>query len=295
VEGSSIILVIVPTSIHGAAAKWLAPVLKEGMTVLLDPGHVGGALHFRNELTREGFKGDILLGETNTLTYITRKQSPTKTWISSVAKNVYVSSLPSKNLDQLSSKIKMCYPELLPAKTVIGTSMRALNAILHPPGMILAAVMIEKGEDFCFYHDLATPAVGNLLEETDVERLKIAAAWGEPVEPLIDLWAMIGSTTEEARASRSMQRAFFESIPNRYIKAPTTLDHRFMHEDFGYGVVPMVELGKIVGINVPVLDALLTIACTIMKIDYRAKGLTMEKMGLAGKDLNAIREYITRG
>jgi opine dehydrogenase len=295
VEGSSMVLVCVPTSTHGAAAKWLAPVLKDGMTVLLDPGHTGGALHFRHALTQEGFKGDIFLGETNTLTYITRKESSKKTWIGNIAKNVYVSCLPSKNLNQFVSNISICFPELVPAKTVIGTSLRNLNATMHPPGMILAAVWVEKGGDFYFYHDAATPAVGNLLHAIDEERIAIAKAWGEPVEPLIDLLAMIGSTTEEARASGSLQRAFFDSVPNRYVKAPPTLDHRYMHEDFGYGVVPILELGKIVGVNAPVFESLLTVACTINKIDYRTQGLTRERMGLAGKDFKAIKEYITKG
>ncbi len=296
VEGADLVLVCVPTSTHAAMAKWLAPVLEKDAAVLLDPGHTGGALNFKHAILQAGYKGDLVLGETNTLTYIARKSDPTTINIGNFAKNIFVSSLPGKNLDRLLEKTTICFPELQPRPTIIGTSLRNLNAMMHPPGMILAAVWVEKeGGKWDFYYDAATPAVENLMEAIDDERIAIAEAWGEPMQPLIDLLAGIGTTTQEAAATGSLMTAFLESVPNRYIKAPKSLDDRYMHEDFGYGVVPMLEMARFVNVKTPVMDSLVTVASTINKINYRVDGLSKEKMGLAGMGYTEFKKYLEQG
>ena len=296
VADTSIVILCVPTTTHALFAQWLAPLLSQSATVLLNPGHTGGALNFLHSLTDAGYKDELVLGETNTLTYIARKSDPITVNISSIASNIYLSSLPGKNIDRLLSATYDCYPELQTCPTVIGTSLRNLNAMMHPPGMILAAVWVEKnGGNWDFYYDAATPAVENLMQAIDDERLSIAAAWGEKVEALIDILAMIGTTSQEAAASRSLQKAFLDSAPNRHIKAPNSLDDRYMHEDIGYGLVPMTELARIVNIATPVMDSLITISSTINKIDYHLQGLNSSKMGLSGKDHTAIKRFFEQG
>ena len=63
---------------------------------------------------------------------------------------------------------------------------------------------------------------------------------------------------------------------------PTTLDHRYIKEDVGYGLVPMAEIGRLIGAETPVIDALITLASVISRTDYRKDGFTLERMGLAG-------------
>ena len=292
-DGAEFILVCVPTSTHSAVAKWLAPLLGDIATILLNPGHTGGALNFLHVLSQAGYKGKLYLGETNTLTYIARKSDPATINISNVAGNVYISSLPSQNLDDLLKITSRFFPGLQPQTSVIGTSLRNVNAIMHPPGMILAAVWVETaGGKWDFYFDAATPAVERLMQAIDDERVKIAAAWGVTMEPLIDMLANFGTTTEEARQSRSLQKAFLESAPNRNIKAPSSLDDRYMHEDIGFGLVPMVTLGKFAGVVAPVMESMITIASTINRINYREEGLNASRLGLEGKNLEEIQKYL---
>jgi opine dehydrogenase len=295
-HGSEFILVCVPTSTHAAVARWLAPWLGPSAFILLDPGHTGGALQFKNALAQAGYRGDLVLGETNTLTYIARKADPVTVHISNIAGNIYVSSLPGQNLGHLMEKTRRLFPDLQPQDTIIGTSLRNVNSIMHPPGMILAAVWVEThGGEWYFYYDAATPAVENLMQAIDDERLRIAAAWDVQIEPLIDMLAKIGTTTEEARQSRSLRKAFLDSAPNRFIKSPRSLDDRYMHEDIGYGLVPMLELGKLAGVEAPVMESLVTIAGTINAIDYRQVGLNAEKMGLKGMSKGEAQAYFHLG
>ena len=81
----------------------------------------------------------------------------------------------------------------------------------------------------------------------------------------------------------AIARACDESTPNRAIKAPSSLDHRYIHEDVGYGLVPMAELGRLAGVATPTIDALVRLASLALGIDYWRDGLTLERLGLAGK------------
>ena len=72
------------------------------------------------------------------------------------------------------------------------------------------------------------------------------------------------------------------SFSSTTIKSPAALDHRYLREDVGYGLVPMREIGRLLGVKTAVMDALITLAATAMAVDFGRAGLTLEKMGLAG-------------
>jgi len=50
-----------------------------------------------------------------------------------------------------------------------------------------------------------------------------------------------------------------------------------------------------VGISVPTIKGMATIACAAIKIDYYIKGLTIEKLELTGKTTEEIMEYVNIG
>jgi hypothetical protein len=50
----------------------------------------------------------------------------------------------------------------------------------------------------------------------------------------------------------------------------------------------MAEIGKLTGVETPMMDAMVTLASAALGTDFRTVGLTLEKMGLANvrpKDL----------
>lgn len=296
VDGADLVIVSVPSTAHEAMAAVLAPVLQSGVPVLLHPGHSGGALHFRHALKSAGYTGDLVLGEANTLKYIARKQDPKTINISNVSKNLIVAPLPAIYRDRLMERVLQCFPDIKPARTVLATTLRNPNSMMHPPGMILGAAWIEHSHgDFNFYYDAATPAVEKLMQAIDEERQAIGVAWNEPVEPLMDLLLSLDVTTPEAAASGSLQRAFLESAGNRWIKAPSSLDHRYMHEDMAFGLVPTAALGEVVGVQAQVIRSLILIAGITTGRNYWAEGLNLERMGLAGKSPEEVRALVEQG
>ena len=111
----------------------------------------------------------------------------------------------------------------------------------------------------------------------------------------VDIFHQAGLTSDDARASGSVYRAIHESEPNRTIKSPVTLEHRYIKEDVGYGLVPMAEIGRLVGVKTPVIDALITLASVISRTDYRKNGLTLEAMGLAGVKGKELQKILQEG
>jgi opine dehydrogenase len=288
-DGAEMVLVCLPANAHEDLARSLAPLLDGRAPILLNPGSTGGALVFRKVLEEADGPNSLTIGETNTLTYIARKLAPDSVYISSAVRNVRLSALPGATLDDLASRLRDYYPSLKPMATVLDTSLRNVNAILHPPGIILAAAWIEHTRgDFRYYYDAGTPGVGRVMADLDHERLRVGRAWGVQLEPFPTLFADIGSSSAEAAASGSYTQMLRDSEPNRFIKAPDSLEHRYILEDIPYGVVPMSEMGRAAGVATPVMDSLVTLASSLSQRDLRATGWTLERMGLPGDPAAAL-------
>jgi len=282
VNGADLIIIAAPSVAHEYLAENLAHNLTDGQRLLLNPGHTGGSLHFANMLRAFGCRAKIKLCETVTLTYICRMPQPARVEIYRRTTNLRCAAFPGKESPALVKEIEEIYPNVILAENVLETGLSNINAIMHPAGMLGNAGWIEKtGGDFYYYREGITPSIAAWIEEVDRERLEIVKRLGLKPLRFVDIFYQAGLTSEDARASGSIYRAINESEPNRTIKSPATLDHRYIKEDVGYGLVPMAEIGRLLGVETPVIDALIRLASVISRTDYRRDGLTLDKMGLA--------------
>jgi opine dehydrogenase len=171
-----------------------------------------------------------------------------------------------------------------------------MNAVFHPPGMLMNAGWVEAtGGGFLFYREGITEAVGRVVAAVDAERMAVAKALGVPARGFLETFHQAGLTTAEALASGSIARACRESEPNRTIRAPASLDHRYVHEDVGYGLVPMTAFAQLGGVPTPVIDAHVALLSLAAGIDYAATGLTLEKLGLAGLAPADLGRFVKEG
>jgi opine dehydrogenase len=296
VNGADLIIVAAPSIAHEYLANSLAFHLVDGQRVLLNPGHTGGSLHFANLLRRAGCKAKVKLCETVTLTYICRMPAPARVEIYRRTTHLRCAAFPAKDTSELVPEIQEIYPNVVAAENVLETGFSNINAIMHPAGMLGNAGWIERtGGDFYYYREGITPAIAAWIEKVDDERLEIVRRLGLKPMRFVDIFYQAGLTSDEARTSGSILRAINESAPNRTIKAPATLDHRYLKEDVGFGLLPMAEIGRLMGVKTPVIDALITLASVINQTDYRSEGLTLEKMGLAGITAQALPKILQDG
>ena len=291
-DGADAALVCLPSLAHEAVANALA---EAGVAcpVVLNPGHTGGALHAVEVLRRRGVEPPPLV-ELSTLTYVARKPAPDTVRITGVAERVHAACLPGG--DEGLALARELYPAATPARDVIATSLSNVNLVLHTPGAILSAAWVEAtGGDFRFYVDAMTPGVARVIEALDRERLAVAWAYGHELPPLIEEMAAIGTASREHARAGDVRAAIAAGEANRAIKAPDTLEHRYYAEDFGYGLVPLIELAAAAGVAVPLARALVEVACALTGTDVFATGLDASRLGISGLDRDGVLALVRAG
>jgi len=72
------------------------------------------------------------------------------------------------------------------------------------------------------------------------------------------------------------------------------VDHRYLHEDVPYGLVPMMALAAAGAVETPIAAALTVLAEVMTGRTYRQDGLTASFLGLEGLDVAGV-ERMLRG
>jgi opine dehydrogenase len=280
-DGANLALVCLPSLAHEAVAHALADAAV-ACPVVLNPGHTGGALHVAEIFRTRNLIAPALV-EFSTLTYVARKPAPDTVRITCAAGRVWAACLPGG--EEALRLARSLFPSATPARDVIASSLANVNLVLHTPGAILSAAWVEAtGGDFRFYVDAMTPGVVRSIDALDRERLRVASAFGHELPPLGEEMAAIGT----AVATADLQAAIAGGEANKTIKAPDSLAHRYYAEDFGYGLVPLLEFARIGGVEAPYATALVTVAAVLRGEDVRVTGLTAERLGVAGLDRAAL-------
>ena len=296
VRGAHLIMLVVPSVAHRYYAQALTPLLSPDIPVFLNPGHTGGGLHFVQELRRAGYTGDVQTCETVTLTYICRLNGEDTVEIYSYTKQLRFAAFPGANGQALFERVRPLYPEIELASNVLETALFNMNAVFHPPGMLMNAGWIEStGGDFLFYREGLTESVGRVVSAIDAERIAVAGALQVPARTFLETFYASGLTTRAAMESGSIARACWESEPNATIRSPASLDHRYVHEDVGYGLVPFSALGRLAGVPTPTIDAVVDLLSEAVGIDYSDTGLGLEDMGLDGLHPQHIAGFLETG
>ena len=189
-----------------------------------------------------------------------------------------------------------CLGQFSTAASVLELDLQNVNAVMHPAQMVCNASWIEAtGGDFLVYREGSGPGTSRIIEKVDAERVALADALGVPTLSLVDALARAGYTTAEAARTGSVHRALQAGEPIGRVKAPPTLDHRYLHEDVGWGLVPWISLATVAGVRTPTMKALTTLAGDCLDIDYYSDGLTLDRMGMAGIDPADIFPYTQNG
>jgi opine dehydrogenase len=277
---ADVLVVCVPSFAHAQIASALAAGGTKDLPVVLNPGHTGGALEFRQASQMGG--ADPPIAEFSTLSYVARKYSPGCVTITGLAKSVRLAALPGGEAALDAGRALFRCANIMP--DVLACDLANVNMVLHVPGAVLAAAWIEATHgDFTFYVSGMTPGVARVMRALDDERRAVARAFGHELPPLVAEMQAIG-TVQEGAGEDDLAAAIAAGEANRKIKAPDSLAHRYYREDFGHGLLPFTALASIAGVAVPTASSLLRIGETLMGADFKVQGRTAERMGIAGLD-----------
>ncbi len=296
VRGAEVVMLVVPVSAHPGYAAALAELLAPGQVVFLNPGHMGGGLHLASEIFRGTGRTDVRTCEVTTLSYVCRMSGPAVVNVVTVVSDLAFAAFPGNYRDELYEAVSRMYPAVVPVSSVLETGFLDINAVEHPAQAICNAGWIESTRgDYLFYRDGTTASVGRVIDAVDRERIAIAGAANVPTRPFVETFFRLGYTTEQAMRTGSAYQALLHSEPNRALRGPPSLDHRYLHEDVGYALVPWSEMAAALEVPTPTIDALIDVGSTLNAVDYRREGLTLARLGVGGRDLTDLHPFLERG
>jgi opine dehydrogenase len=286
-QGTDLVFAVGPAYSTAPFAQACQPHAQPGQVFVVCPGSCAGALVFKQTLGLALNDPSVVVAETSTLPYAVRVTGPAHLTVYNRLKGGYfVAALPQRDTESVFDLLRSVHAEIAPASSIWQTTLQNSNPIIHPAVTVCNAGLIQRtGGDFLFYEEGVTDAVGALIEAVDRERIAIAEALDVPVlrDPVIGIEQGY-QTIDDYGIGYSQAPGFLG------IKAQPQLDHRYLNEDAGYGLVFMTDLARQVGVATPVMDSVLTISSVLTGRDYRREAArTMDSLGLSGLSAQALR------
>ncbi len=290
-HNTDFIMVVIPSSAHADVAKLCAPHLKDGQIVLLHPGRTCGAIEFAKVLRDHGCKADVTISEAETFIYASRSDGPAEARIFRVKEAVPLAALPAIRTKNVLDIIHEAYPQYIDGVNVLQTGVNNMGAIFHPALTILNSGRIESTHgDYQFYIEGVTPSVARVLEALDRERVTVASSLGIRARTAME-WLKLSydATGEDLNEAIHNQPGYYG------IKAPPTMNHRYIFEDVPMSLVPIASLGQRYGVEVKAMDSIVRLASIIHKTDYWRKGRTIDKLGIDKLSVGELISYVNDG
>ncbi|MDI9475749.1 MAG: NAD/NADP octopine/nopaline dehydrogenase family protein [Natronincolaceae bacterium] len=290
IEDVDIIMVTVPAMGHYNIARSMAPYLRDNQIVILSPGRTGGALEVYEILLRERENNKIIVAEAQTFIYACRSTAFNQAHIFKSKKEVTLAAIPATETNYVLKLVNKVYPQFIPAKDVLETSINNYGAIFHPAPTLLNSGHIERCAPFEYYIEGITPSIGNFLEKLDKERMELGRMLQIKTLSAIE-WL------EETYAAKG--KTIFEAVQNnpayRGLQAPQGLDIRYIYEDVPYGLVPMESMANVLGIRTPAITSIIDIAQLMTNRNFREEGRTADRLGLEGLSVAEMHMLARRG
>ena len=288
---ATMVMVVLPSSAHAEIGRKAAPHLQEGQIVVLHPGRTCGALEFAKALRDAGCKANVTIAEAETFIYASRSDGPAQARIFRIKEAVPLAALPATSTKMVLDAIHPAYPQFINGVNVLHTGLNNMGAIFHPALTLLNAGWIEATHgDYQFYIDGVTPSVARVLEVLDRERVTVASSLGIRARTAMEWLEM---------AYNTIGSDLFEAVHNQPgyygIRAPSTLNHRYIFEDVPMSLVPIAALGARYGVSVRGMESIIRLACIIHRTDYWRRGRTPESLGIEKLGVSELTRYVNEG
>jgi len=279
--GADVVMVVVPAFVQPLFMERALPYLEDGQIVVFNPDNFG-SLVFRHMLKSKGVEKKVKIAGTASLLYACRLIAPAKVGIWYVKDIMPVAALPSGDTEGIVKSLNELFPLYSPANNVLEVSFGNVNLALHCPTAVLNAGRIEdtKG-NFMFYWEGMTESVCRAMEKLDEEKIKVAEKVGFK---LMSTLGYLRQYYRSEKAGKDLHDFVTHSRAHggRGPDAPKDLHHRYLSEDVPNGLVPVSLFGKLVNVQTPVIDSVISLSSIMNETDYFKEGRTLEKMGLSG-------------
>ncbi len=242
------VLVSVPPHALGPVLRRVAPMLHDGVPVLLAPSHSLAPLLLDRLLASLGRSAPIGAMATPPLTAV--REAGDLVRITAVREGVEIAAVPAAAAPGLARLAADLFGvPFRPLPDAIGAALANHDAVLQAALAIANATRIEGAEPWDV-HERLTPAVCRLAERLDAERLHLAHALGHAVTPLPTAIARALGLEEAPLSRLATTLAAQGPAPG-----PLGLDATHLAESVTYGLALWLRLAEARGLALPLTAA----------------------------------------
>jgi opine dehydrogenase len=287
IDGVRFILVVTPAFAHETYAQLLKGRVSADQLVVLYPGAFGSLVF------RKLFEGEEcpVFAEVNNLPYDTRLTGPCEVSIYGYNR-VGIAFMPAEAEAVWATDVRALHPFDRVYDDVLEAGLSIVNPGVHSGPCLLSVTAIENAakRPFFLYEHGVTPASCRLNIQIDNERKAIGRRLGYALTPMEDFTGLTeGYTWQE------LYMSIHGNIALTPISGPHDIASRYFTEDAPFGLVPWSEIGRLVDVKTPIIDAIVDVYGVLHEQDWRASGRGSGELGLDGLSVEEIRRYVRTG
>lgn len=287
-RGARLIVAASPAVAQVDIAVAMTPHLEDGQVVFLPPGSFGSFVMART-VRGLGSRAEVAWAETGTLPYLARKHGEAEINVTVRAVRLPTGVYPARRANEALAVVRAAYPSAHGCGDALSGALMNAGPVIHPPLMIMNAAPLQHFERWDIHAEGTQPAVRAVTDALDGERMAVRRALGYPAPhyPLADHYAndrwMYGDAHRQLVKSGDWRE---------HIDLHT---HRYVVEDIELGLAFLASVARWVGVDAPVAHGLLAVAGAFLGRDLRCGPRTLEALGLAGLDREALARLLEEG
>ncbi len=279
IEDADVIFVSLVSWRHEEIGSKLKGVLKSGQTVIFSAGN------FASIRMRQiwGMDAPVVVGEMMGNIFPSRMVDDRTALIGMKLAPKMVAAFPASDTEKLIQAVSPVLP-CTAGRNVFEAALNSPNVVIHLAGSLTNLCNAERDEHFKMYLDGLSPSVLNCMKAVEEEKRAVMDRMG---------YKMVIHTSFIEQLMEYDKYPQFELFRN--LEGPTSRLHRYINEDARCGDCLLLDLGKRLGVQMPTLEALMTLASVINDFDYASEGITLDKLGVVGKTPEEINTYLELG
>ena len=265
----------------------MAPHL-EGKTVIFFPLNFAD-VKLRRFIAEKDLGVKTIIAGGETMPYACRRMKrPAYIFVRWTFPRTRVAAAPAGDTARLMESTKGYPINLEPVSSTLEVSMAYENPLGHIPMMLLNAASIERtaGKWEIFYDTL----VGGKEREGKPQRSQ---------EKLIEAIKHEQSAVCEKLGFNFEAEPYVGELPSpavpwsldTYWSMTDRMNYRYLTEDVPYGLVTWASFGDLVGVKTPTLDSCIQISSVLLDRDFKAEGMTVEKLGFGGMTTKQVVDF----
>ncbi|HSN32995.1 MAG TPA: NAD/NADP octopine/nopaline dehydrogenase family protein [Ideonella sp.] len=287
-QGAELIVLPTPATAQDDIARALAPRLVDGQVVFLAPGTFGA--YVMAERVRElGSRAAVAWAETGTLPYLARKHGAREVNVTIRAVRLPTGVYPAREAARALDVIRAAWPAVHGCGDALSGALMNAGPVIHPPLIVMNAAPLQHFERWDIHAEGTQPAVRAVTDALDAERIavRVALGYGAPHYPLADHY--------------TSDRWMYGDAHRRLVKSGDWREHidlhrhRYVTEDTALGLAFLASVARWAGVDAPIAHGLLAVTGGFLGRDLRHGPRTLEALGLAGLDREALRLRLFEG